>query len=324
MFPRNPFAPLLGSILLAALHAAPLGPPEIRDGQLLAQARLTLGAVAPFTVGKGKWAVESSALWSSTFAQVQSAPGEAPAWRRYLLDGETLLLAATVRYGLAENLDLSMRLRVEGRGGGALDGPIADWHGKTGFPDGDRSAFVQNAFRVEGRLVDGAPFSWSDRSGFGLGSLEWGVRWRILGDNAGGAALAILPLLALPTGTGVFAGHGFAAAVEAVGNLPLGAHLNFYGGLGATVQDPGPVLGILFVPARLHAFAAVEWRPGSLWALVAEVNAASRLIANIDEYPGFHSLLNLSARIGLGNHARIDLGITENLEAQRATTDFAL
>ena len=104
----------------------------------------------------------------------------------------------------------------------------------------------------------------------------------------------------------------------------LGRSFDLYTGAGFTVQGQGPVDGVLYSPARAHGFFALEWRPWRRVSLVAETDAASRLVENIYAYPGLHWIVNVTGRIDLGGRTRLDLGFTENLKSQLTTTDFAL
>ncbi len=81
---------------------------------------------------------------------------------------------------------------------------------------------------------------------------------------------------------------------------------------------------MLYAPARAHGFLALEWRPWRRLSLVAETDAASRLVENIDSYPGLHWIVNVTGRVDVGPRLRLDLGFTENIESQLTTTDFAL
>jgi hypothetical protein len=82
------------------------------------------------------------------------------------------------------------------------------------------------------------------------------------------------------------------------------------------------VLG-LYAPVRAHGFLGLEWRPWRRLSLVAETDAASRLVENVYSYPGLHWIVNVTGRIDLGGRTRLDLGLTENLKSQLTTTDFA-
>jgi len=84
------------------------------------------------------------------------------------------------------------------------------------------------------------------------------------------------------------------------------------------------VRGVEYAPLRAGGFVAAEWRPWRRASLVAETNLASRLVENIESYPGVHWIVNVAGRIDLGSRARLDVGFTENLISQLTTTDFAL
>jgi Protein of unknown function (DUF3187) len=304
--------------------ALPRGPAPIRDGQLLAQPRLTLPAVSPFTARRGAWEIQLSGLWANSFSWRQDRAGENPGTRRFLIDGEALVLDATVRRGLTRNLDIGLRLPVDGRTGGTLDPFIDWWHRVAHAPDGKRPAFVQNAFRVEGLTTGNVPFSWSDRSGFGLGNVELDARWRVVEGTDGGPSLALVGRTSLPTGTGPFAGNGFGGGGQLVLAAPLGRSFDVYAGAGFTAQAEGPVRGVIYSPVRGHGFAALEWRPWRRLSLVAETDAASRLVENVESYPGLHWIVNVAGRIDLGGKARLDVGFIENLKSQLSTADFGL
>jgi hypothetical protein len=326
---------LLASVRTLLLAAAPAaaagaddtahrGPSEIRDEHVFAQPRLALPATAPWTAPAGRWTLETSALWSNSFSWNQDLPGENPTHRAYLVDGEAFTLDITVRRGLRRNLDVALRLPVRWRGGGAMDELIDSWHRFFGFPDGGRPYFVQNAFRVEGTTTGGAPFSWTDRAGGGLGALELSSRWRLVGGADAPASVALVGRVALPTATGPYAGHGAAAGGQLVVAVPLARWLDLYTGVGGTAQGDGPVAGVAYEPARAHGFLALEWRPWRRFSLVAETDAASRLVSNVERYPGTHWMLNVTGRADVGRRLRLDLGFTENLRDQLSTTDFAL
>jgi len=300
------------------------GPAEIRDGQLLAQSRLTLPALSPQTLASGRWELRASALWSNSFSWTQDAAGETPEDRRFLIDGESASLDLTLRRGLARNLDAAVRVAVHGRGGGTLDAFIDAWHRLVKVPDGERPAFRRDAFRVEGRTTAGRPFSWNDAQGWGLGALEIEARWRVADGAGGGPSAAVVGRILLPTGTGPYARGGLGAGGQVVVEASLGRGFDLFTGLGVTAQDPAPVRGIEYQTARAHGFLALEWRVARSLSFVLETNAASRLVHNIDSYPGTHWLVNLGGRLDLGARTRLDAFLTENILSQLSTTDFAL
>lgn len=300
------------------------GPVEVRDGQVLAHGRLTLPASSPHTTRKGAWSVGVSLLWSNSFSWTQDVPGEDPDERQFLIDGETMTLAADIRRGVGRHVDVGLRVPLQRRWGGILDGFIDAWHRLLNLEDAARPLFLKNAFRVEGQTTARQAFAWVNPEGTGLGDIEVNGRWRAVDGGDDGVSLALVGRVSLPTSTGPFDEGGLGAGGQIATAVPLGRRVDFYAGAGLTVQDPGPVRSLDYARTRGHGFMALEWRPWRRVSLVAETNAATRLVENIRSYPGVHWLLNAEARIDLGSTTRLDLGLTENLLAQQSTTDLGL
>ena len=318
---------------MIALSAGPLAGwdetvpelPEIRDEHVLAQPRLTLPALAPATVPQGSWQVRLGSAWSSSFSWRQDLVGEEPNRRDYLMDGETLTLDASVRRGLTASLDVDLRVPLRWRGGGQLDEIIDGWHRDFGLPANNRPDFRQDAFRVEGRTSeDGGWFSWNERAGWGFGDLELSGRWRMSDPARDLVSVALVGRVSLPTASAPFDGNGAGGAAQLVMTTTLGSRFTLHGGFGASVQDPGPVHGVLYEKTRIQGFVAISWRPSQRIGFVAETNAASRLVSNVEEYPGVHWILNTSGWLAITPRLRLELGFTENFIDQDSTTDFGL
>jgi hypothetical protein len=263
-------------------------------------------------------------LWSNSFSWTQDVPGEEPAERLFLLDGETLTVATTLRRGLGPHLDIGLRVPLKHRGGGVLDGFIDAWHRLLRLEDAQRPLFHRNAFRIEGRTSLGVPFSWTETTGTGLGDVELSARWRALHGERDGVSLAVIGRLSLPTATTPYDGSGLGAGGQVVLAAALGQTTDLYLGAGMTVQDPEPIRAVAYERFRGHGFAAFEWRPWPRLSVLAETNAASRLVSNIASYPGVHWVVNVGGRLDLASGLRLDLGFTENLIDQQSTTDLGL
>ena len=327
---RHPLGALAAALLAAAPALAqeprsdPDGPVEIRDEQLLAQPRLTLPPIGPDTVPQGRWSFRLGFLWSNSFGWTQDVPGENPTDRRFLIDGEARTLDLNVARGVGENAHVALRLPLRWRGGGSLDGLIDTWHRIFGLPGGGRSYFLKNAFRVEGLTEAGQPFSWNDQRGTGLGNVELESRWRFADGGRGGWRAAVAARVALPTGTAPFDEDAAGFGVQVAAAKRLAGPLDLFLGAGGLVQGPGPVRGIGYETQRLHVFLALEWRMFGFFHLIAETDAASRLIRDIDRYPGLHWITNVSGRIPISKRTRFELGFTENFKNQMSTTDFGM
>jgi hypothetical protein len=308
---------------------APRGPFESRDEWLLAQNRLSLPATTPDGVPVGETWLRLDLDWGNDFGWSQSLAGEVPGDRRFLVDGEHSTLSLELRRGVREGLELGLRVPLRWRGPGALDGVIDWWHRLTapiGVPDNGRSRFDTGRFRVLGRDRQGQPLEWGGQPGFGLGNLEIEACFSLAqGGPAGGAWRAALVARAgLPTGTGPFRSSGAAAGLQAVAARGLGRSFDLYLGAGGTVSSEDDGSAIAYEPVRYQGFLALEWRPGRRWSLLAEATAASRLVANLDDYPSFQSYLRMGAKVDLSPGWRLHAGFTENIEDQQGTTDFGM
>ena len=116
--------------------------------------------------------MDLSVLWSNSFSWTQDIPGEEPDIRRFLIDGETLTLAAAIRRGVGRNLDVGIRVPLHHRDGGVLDGFIDTWHRWLGLEDAARPLFLRDAFRIEGETTARQGFEWTNATGTGLGDVE--------------------------------------------------------------------------------------------------------------------------------------------------------
>ena len=298
-------------------------PLEIRDEHVLAQGRLTLPATSADPVEKGVTRLRFSYLWGNSFSWTQDQPGETPSDRRFLIDGEARTLDLAITRGLGDGADISLRLPLRWRGGGSLDAFIDAWHRTfafLGIADGGRPSFRRNAFRMEGVTTAQEPFSWNDATGIGLGNAELAGRWRL---HADASSVALVARVSLPTATDPFAGS-LGAGLQLVARRPLGRAWDLHGGVGGTIEGDTRVAGVTYERARAHGFAAVVFRPWRPVSFSVETNMASRLVADIDRYPGLHWLVDAGLKLALSRRALLEVGITENLMNQLSTTDFAL
>jgi len=300
------------------------GPAPIPDEHLFAQPRLTLTALGPDTLGRGRWRLRASLVWTNSFSWTQDVAGELPADRRFLVDGESRTLDITLTRGVTDDVDLALRLPLRWRGGGVLDALIDAWHGLVGLPDGDRGRFLRNAFRAEGLTTGGARFSWSRASGYGLGSVELTALFRLTHGDRDSWSVALAPRVGLPTATGPFGGNGLTLATQAVAAKRVAGALDLVLGVGGTAGGSRTVRRVGYARARGHGFVALEWRPGRRWSLVGETSAATRLVDGVDSYPGLHWTTSLTALVDVSARARLEMGFTENVKDQLSTPDFAL
>jgi hypothetical protein len=310
----------------ASAPATRRGPLDVRETWLLAQPRLTLPPVAPdvLPAGASVWRLEGD--WGNDFGWNQQAAGEQPAGRRFLVDGEHRTGAIALRRGVGSRWDLEARLPIQWRGAGFLDHVIDAFHGftrKLGLPDNERGRFERDRLRVLGQRQDGQPLAWSGGPGTALGRLELSSRVRLGAPAPHGWTWALVPRVTLPTGTGTFGAPGLEAGLQLAAARPLGARWDVFTGVGATAGRRD-WQGLRYRRARVHGFAALEWRPARRVSLLAQVDAASRLVTDIAAYPGLQSYLRLGASFDVDARVTLSAGFTENISDQQATTDFGV
>jgi hypothetical protein len=306
----------------------PRGPIESREEWLLVQGRMALPPVAPDPLAAGETRVRVDLDWGSDFGWDQQISGEAPGDRRFLVDGEHRTLALEARHGLGERFAVGVRLPLHWRGPGLLDDVIDAFHGftrKLGLPDNGRPRFLTNQFRALGRDDEFRPVRWDGQPGTGLGNVELSGHWAFAAPAPGtGWAAALIVRASLPTGREPFSVPGLDGGLQLVAARRLAAPLELHLGLGGTAFGDVEVDAIRYTRGRIHAFTALEWRPGRRWSLMLQADASSRLVTNLARYPGLQSYLKIGARFAAARRWAIEAGFTENMVAQQATTDFGI
>jgi hypothetical protein len=325
-------APRLAILITSAvLSAAPAlaqterrGPFPSRDEWMLGQPLLTLPATSPDPLARGQIEARLDGDWGSDFAIVGGS-GIALSNPSYFVDGEHRSGALTLRRGFGGGFTLGVRASVLWRGSGWLDSVIDFWHRTFNLPDGGRSLVADDRFRVEVRDLRGRPLAWQGYAGTGLGNVELEANEVLLGrnDTRGWRAAAVARLSA-PTATGPFADAGSAAGLQLVAARPLGGRTNVYLGVGATVFSRTEVLGLEYERVRPQGFLCFEGRLTRGWSALVQLDVASRLVTNVEDYPGKTAYLRVGSKFGLRGKWTLELGITEGVRHQEALTDFGV
>jgi uncharacterized protein DUF3187 len=318
-------AVLAGTPLLAqSAPSARRGPLPSRDEWMLAQPLLSLPATSPDPLPRGGYEVRLDGDWGSDFSVV-GGMGSRLSNPSYFVDGEHRSGALTVRRGFGGGLTLGLRASVVWRGSGLMDGIIDFWHRALGLPDGGRSLFPDDRLRVEARDATGRPLSWTGQAGAGLGNLELEASEVLMGrDDASGWRAAAVARLSAPTATGPFARAGSAASLQLVAARPLGSRTNVYLGVGTTVFSRTKVLGLEYERVRPQGFLSFEGRLTRGWSMIVQLDAASRLVRDVEDYPGATVYLRVGSKFGLRGGWMLEGGITEGVRHQEALTDFGV
>ena len=300
------------------------GPFPSRDEWMLAQPLLTLPATSPDPLSRGQYEARVDGDWGSDFSIVGGS-GIALSHPSYFVDGEHRSGALTLRRGFGGGFTLGVRASVLWRGSGSLDSVIDFWHRTFNLPDGGRSLFPDDRFGVTTRDLRGRALAWQGVTGTGLGNLELEANEVLLGrDNASGWRAAAVARFSAPTATGPYANAGGGAGLQLVVARPLGGRTNVYLGFGATVFSRTEVLGLQYERVRPQGFVSFEGRITRGWSAIVQLDVASRLITNVEDYPGTTAYLRVGSKFGLPGGWMLELGITEGIRHQQALTDFGV
>ena len=138
----------------------------------------------------------------------------------------------------------------------------------------------------------------------------------------------MIPALAtrasLPTATGTFSGAGGGIGVQLLAAHPLGPRADIYTGAGLALNSRRSFEGLAYRRARPQGFLALEARLTRGWSAIVQLDAATRLVTNLDSYPGSTIYLRVGSKFGLRHGWMLEGGITEGLIHQVAATDFGL
>jgi hypothetical protein len=70
-------------------------------------------------------------------------------------------------------------------------------------------------------------------------------------------------------------------------------------------------------------FISLEGRSRG-WSAIVQLDAASRLVTNVEDYPGTTAYLRVGSKFGLRGGWMLEAGITEGVRHQEALTDFGV
>ena len=244
---------------------------------------------------------------------------------RWVMDGETLRSAATLRLGLGKGLEFGTQVAAIHTTGGFLDSFVIGYHDLFGLPDQNRDVNPRDAFTVDasrnGQTV------WSlDRAGIAFADLPLQLTYQLREPGRERLGVAVRGGVELPTGD---ASRGF-------GNGQLDASLGvlfdyralgmgFYGHASHTfagtpsqaraagldfagVTSAGLAIELPLQP-DLHAFTQIEWETSTLRHLGPKVTERQQV------------LLWVGGRYAVTPAFGVELGFAEDLVAL-ASPDF--
>jgi len=176
-----------------ATRPTPQGPLPVRNQHPAQLLVMSMPPASPRVQAAGRANVRADAAYSSLWL-VGNAPG-----RSWIMDGEYLRAAATVRYGLGAGVEAAIELPFAHTGGGFLDDFLIDYHELFGFPDQDRDQRARDDYDVT--LAQGGVPVWSvDRDSFAPLDVPLYATWQLTQPASKGMAVAVRGGVELPTG----------------------------------------------------------------------------------------------------------------------------
>ncbi len=241
-----------------------------------------------------------------------------------ILDGESLCLTLSGRYGLGHGLEVGLDAPVWMIGGGFLDGFIDSYHAAFGFPDGGRGTTGRNGLRYR-YLKNGVPLLNMEQSSQGIGDVRLRGGWQLYGGPGHDDHLALGVSLKMPTGKAeLLQGSGStdlalwlsARAGRAFSTGRWGAS----GALGGMVMTQGKVLPDQQRRAAGFGVAGLDYQPADWIAFKIQANAHTSLYQDSELSPINAASLQttLGGSLFLTPRASLDLGVTEDLAVGRS------
>jgi hypothetical protein len=241
------------------------------------------------------------------------------------VDMERLITAPSVRWGLAEDLELGGRLTFETRSGGFLDGPVRWYHNLLGFGQANRDVFPEEGYRYE--LGDGSGTTYIEVAPKWL-VLEdvrlWG-KWRALRSSDGRSVLSLKGVVRVPTSENVVGEERTDVGLMALGRLGVGAWY-LHGMMGASTVRAAPAIGPMLVDPSVFFSFAVERSLGSSVAGIFQYQLSTPALRGYDDreldWPLSDVIFGVAGAFGEGWGWNVSF--QEDLPADAPAIDFTV
>jgi len=236
-----------------------------------------------------------------------------------VLDGESLRLALSARYGLGRDLELGIDIPFWMTGGGFLDGFIESYHSTFGFPNGGRELAPKNRLLYRYQK-NGVTLLNMDRSGQGIGDLSFTGGWRFYSSADQNRNITLRTSLKLPSGdTDALRGSGsvdlalwLTGASDSYFSI---GQLTIYGAAGALAMTRGKILPdqqrpLVGFGALGLAFLPVQWLE-----LKVQANGHTSFYSDSDlkqvDSPSVQ--LTVGGALHFSSRTSLHLGVTEDV-----------
>ncbi len=310
---------VLASPARSRAQAPSHGPLSSEEGAPLQRLGYTPMTEGADPVGAGLLRADLWMGYSNIFEQDSAAD------HNLYLDLERLLTAMTVRYGIAEAVEVGARATFQTDWGGFLDGVVEELHDALGLgnrsrPDFPRGAYGQSLQDGDGRVLVELP-----RRTFGLEDVRLFGKWRAYRSGDGRRALSFRAVARVPTGMNVVGTERSDVGLMVLARLGWRRwHVHALAG-GSSVRR-SPELRDVLTGRQAFFAAAVEYPLRPTLSAVVQATGATQLLRSFDDHDVDGAPLNVIVGLtGLaGTGWRWELAFQEDAPPRGPSLDFTL
>lgn len=241
------------------------------------------------------------------------------------MDMERLLTAVTLRWGVADDLEIGGRLTFETTGGGFLDSFVLWYHESLGFGQANRDRFPQDVYGQ--RLADGAETLFVDVGPrtLGLDDARLFAKWRAASSRDGRSLLSLRGAARIPAQSNRAGRRSTDLTLTGIGRLGIGAWY-LHAMLGASTARASAELEPIMRAGSAFMAIALERSLGGRVAGILQYQISSPLLRGfghreLDRAPS-NVLLGLAGR--WGERWSWDAGFQEDVPSDTPAIDFTL
>lgn len=242
------------------------------------------------------------------------------------LDGESVRIAARVKYGITDSLEGSLSIPLVIYGGGFTDQFIISWHNAFGMPQNGRD--INPKFRTGYNYSkDNKKKLVMDNSGVFLGDIAFGLAYSLYDkfSETGSSKLAVRGDLKLPTGdSSRLAGSGSVdTALSLAGARSVVTQYGkfaCFGSIGGMFMSAGDVISDQQNSVAAFGTVGGGWQPSQYISFKIQLNAHSALYRNssLTELSSPSFMLTSGGSLHLNKTTDIDIGVAEDVAVSTA------
>lgn len=236
-----------------------------------------------------------------------------------VLDGESLRLTFSGRYGVGRKADLGIDVPFWLAGGGFLDGFIEGYHSTFSFPNGGREFAPRNRLLYRYRK-DGVTLLNREQSGQGPGDVSLTGGWQIYAGADPMRHVSVRASLKLPTGDAdALRGSGSAdLAVWLLGDIGYKfsqGKLTLVGAAGAMGMTRGRLLPDQQRPCVGFGVLVLGFSPSKWIDLKIQTNAHTSFYSDSDlkQINAPSAQLTMGGALHFSSKTSLDIGVTEDI-----------